>query len=140
MAQWWLVATSSENGQPFNVIAFQGTQAQAQAADSSGLTAGGWPLGPYASQAGADAAAVKATGKVAGNSPGLSSPNPVTDVEQPFADVASALSAFYDKLTDGKMWRSLGWLLLGIALMIAGIALLLKGELTRGAVESLAGI
>ena len=25
-------------------------------------------------------------------------------------------------VTDGKLWRSLGWLLLGIALMLAGVA------------------
>jgi len=40
-----------------------------------------------------------------------------------FSSVQNALSGFYDKVTDGKMWRSLGWLLLGIALMIAGVAL-----------------
>jgi hypothetical protein len=47
-----------------------------------------------------------------------------------FADTAHALSAFYDKLTDYKMWRSLGWLALGLVLMIAGVALLLKGSIT----------
>lgn len=40
-----------------------------------------------------------------------------------FSSVQNALSAFYDKITDGKMWRSLGWLLLGAALIITGIGL-----------------
>jgi hypothetical protein len=48
----------------------------------------------------------------------------------PFASVAQGLTAFYRVLTNGKMWRSLGWLLLGLALMIAGAALLLKGRIT----------
>lgn len=40
-----------------------------------------------------------------------------------FSSVSNALTAFYRKVTDGKMWRSLGWLLLGIALIIAGLVL-----------------
>ena len=43
-------------------------------------------------------------------------------------------------LTNGKMWRSLGWLLLGVLLMIAGTALLLKGQITRGMAGALAGL
>ncbi len=39
----------------------------------------------------------------------------------PLAGIAGALSAFYHALTDGKMWRSLGWIFLGIALMMAGL-------------------
>lgn len=50
--------------------------------------------------------------------------------EATFADVPHALAAIYDKLTDYKMWRSLGWLALGLVLMIAGVALLLKGSIT----------
>jgi hypothetical protein len=46
-----------------------------------------------------------------------------------FTDTAHALAAIYDKLTDGKMWRSLGWLALGVLLMITGVALLLKGSI-----------
>lgn len=42
-----------------------------------------------------------------------------------FTSVQNALSAFYDKLTDGKMWRSLGWLLLGVILIISGVAMLI---------------
>jgi hypothetical protein len=50
-----------------------------------------------------------------------------------FADTAHALAAFYDKITDGKMWRSLGWLALGLVLMITGTALLLRRPLEAGA-------
>jgi hypothetical protein len=49
-----------------------------------------------------------------------------------FTDVAHALAAFYDKVTDGKMWRSLGWVALGLVLMITGIALLLRRTVSGG--------
>lgn len=45
-----------------------------------------------------------------------------------FTSVQNALSGIYDKLTDGKMWRSLGWLLLGVVLMFAGVAMLVGGK------------
>ena len=41
-----------------------------------------------------------------------------------FSSIQNALTAFYDKLTDGKMWRSLGWLLLGVLLIFIGLGLL----------------
>lgn len=43
-----------------------------------------------------------------------------------FSSIQNALSAFYAELTNGKMWRSLGWLLLGIALMGLGAWLWIK--------------
>lgn len=45
-----------------------------------------------------------------------------------FGSVADALSAFYQKVTDGKMWRSLGWILLGVILIFVGLALLVGKE------------
>lgn len=51
------------------------------------------------------------------------------------ADLASAVAkigaVFYDigkALTDGKMWRSLGWLILGLLLALGGAALWLRGS------------
>lgn len=46
-----------------------------------------------------------------------------------FSSIEHALSAFYDVLTNGKMWRSLGWLILGVLLMVAGIALFLRKQI-----------
>jgi uncharacterized BrkB/YihY/UPF0761 family membrane protein len=43
-----------------------------------------------------------------------------------FTSVQNALSGMYDVLTNGKMWRSLAWLLLGVMLMLVGIVLLLR--------------
>ena len=57
-----------------------------------------------------------------------------------FTSVQNALSGIYDKLTDGKMWRSLGWLLLGIILMVLGTALLLKEQIPKPLAGALAGI
>lgn len=39
------------------------------------------------------------------------------------------LAGIWGDLTNYKMWRSLGWLLLGVALIIAGLFLLVKNEL-----------
>ena len=41
----------------------------------------------------------------------------------PLAGLAGSAEAFFGALTDGKMWRSLGWVLLGIVLMLFGVLL-----------------
>lgn len=41
----------------------------------------------------------------------------------PLAGIAGSFEALFTAVTDGKMWRSLGWILLGILLMIAGVLL-----------------
>jgi hypothetical protein len=43
----------------------------------------------------------------------------------PLAALGS-LEAFYQVITDGKLWRSLGWLLLGASLVYTGIFLWLR--------------
>jgi uncharacterized membrane protein YccF (DUF307 family) len=84
--------------------------------------------GPYATQAQANAAiaaiqkANPAPGEVqqvtAGGQSGAAAGGGVN-----FSSIQNALTSFYDKLTDGKMWRSLGWLLLGVLMILAGLAL-----------------
>lgn len=53
-----------------------------------------------------------------------------------FADVGSALSAIYTTLTDGKRWRSIGWILLGIILIFVGLFMLI-GRKVLGAASKL---
>lgn len=48
-----------------------------------------------------------------------------------FSSIQNALTAFYDKVTDGKMWRSLGWLALGIVLMLVGVAMWIGPSASR---------
>jgi predicted phage tail protein len=48
-----------------------------------------------------------------------------------FSSAANALTGFYDVVTNGKMWRSLGWLLLGIVLMFIGIAMFIGPSASR---------
>lgn len=43
-------------------------------------------------------------------------------------DAGQALGAFFDTITNGRMWRSLGWLLLGVVLIIIGAAMWLRAE------------
>ena len=40
----------------------------------------------------------------------------------------NVLAAFFDAITNGRMWRSLGWLLLGGVMMALGLTLWLKAE------------
>ena len=40
--------------------------------------------------------------------------------------IAAQLGGFLHIITDGRMWRSLGWILLGILLMFLGLSLWLK--------------
>lgn len=51
-------------------------------------------------------------------------PNPLSGL----AAIAAALAKFVGYLGDVAMWRSLGWLLLGVIMVIAGILLWLKKE------------
>jgi hypothetical protein len=76
--------------------------------------------GPYPTKA----AAVAAIPAIQSSSPAPGTAAQATGISVPsFGDVASALSAFYAKVTDGKMWRSLGWLALGVLLIIFGLVL-----------------
>lgn len=130
---WWVIASTSYGGPP-SYIYFQGTQAQAQARAGSVTEVSGQQnlFGPYDTKAGAEQA-VKGKGPdpVTAPTPGGGS-NPLA----PFADTAHALTAFYAVITNGKLWRSLGWLLLGILLMLAGLGWWLKGATPIGQITS----
>lgn len=104
----------SKSALPMNFSYISGPyrdKTEAQAAVNKGVSAPGGPVTggtqPPQSQAGV---------------PNL--PNPLSGIER----VGAVLESFYKALTDGKMWRSVGWLLLGIALVIAGLFLWLKRE------------
>lgn len=80
------------------------------------------PAGQAAQQAGQD---VIAAGEAAAN---------------PLGDVAAALKSFFSAVTDYKMWRSVGWILLGLILMVNGILLWLKiPQRAAGIAGSVAG-
>ena len=53
---------------------------------------------------------------------------------QTLGDVASTLAAFFTSISDYRMWRSMGWLMLGVAMLTGGILLWNKDT-----VASLAG-
>jgi hypothetical protein len=38
---------------------------------------------------------------------------------------------FFEALVDGAMWRSLGWLILGIMMMGVGVSLLMRGPVNE---------
>jgi hypothetical protein len=47
---------------------------------------------------------------------------PDVSLAGPFTGLVHVVEAIWTELTDGKMWRSVGWLLLGVALMLLGVA------------------
>lgn len=62
----------------------------------------------------------------------LSGATTLTDAEKGI-DVAVR---FFQVLTDGAMWRSLGWLLVGAALFTFGLLLILRAPIERGIGEA----
>lgn len=51
--------------------------------------------------------------------PNLSLPNPLAGIDE----IGAVLKAFFTTVTDWHFWASLGWILLGLVLMAAGIRL-----------------
>lgn len=45
------------------------------------------------------------------------------------AGMFGSAAAFMEALTDGRMWRSLGWLVAGLLLVILGFTLWIRGDL-----------
>lgn len=127
--EWWLVAEDWPKAHPTGVVVYpyHGTRSQAEL---QGVIRGG----PFKSKAAADASITQhqktnphgSSVTYSHESPqqqaGLPIPNPLSGIDQIGAD----LEAFYKVLTDGKMWRSLGWILLGLMLLIGGIVLWMK--------------
>lgn len=54
----------------------------------------------------------------------------------PLAGIAGSMEAFFAAVTDGKLWRSLGWILLGIVLIMAGIYLWIAPAAGRAAAQA----
>ncbi len=123
--QWWVIWANNQPVAGVGVTAttFAGTKAQADA--RAAKVVDGTVTGPYATEAAALAAIKAAGGSGSGStvtSPPAgpqqpSVPNPLAGLE----GLAKIFGDFFTGLTDGKMWRSLGWIVLGIALMLAGV-------------------
>lgn len=62
--------------------------------------------------------------------------NPLAGVGNPLKgidELAAVAKAAFNALTDGKLWRSLGWVILGLLLLFAGVALFFKKQLGQAA-------
>lgn len=136
--QWYVVNTSPPSGSPTTYTVVQGTEAQALA-----LPNGGGISGPYSTNAAATAVANGEPQNSNASTPipgvdispggGITTSNPFSGLAGIANAVAKAGAVFYDvgqAVTDGKMWRSLGWLLLGLLLIAGGIALFAGKQLT----------
>jgi hypothetical protein len=57
------------------------------------------------------------------------------NVQTPWTSVLTVTEGIWAGLTDGKLWRSVGWLLLGVLLMLLGAVLLAResaGQIAAG--------
>lgn len=50
-------------------------------------------------------------------------PTPIPDPLNALSQVAAAIRAFWDAVTNGPMWRCIGWIILGLVLLLTGIRL-----------------
>lgn len=50
--------------------------------------------------------------------------NPLSGIDS----IGASIEAFYDTITDGKLWRSISWITLGALLLLAGIFLWFRGS------------
>ena len=57
----------------------------------------------------------------------------------PLAGIAGTFEAFFSAVTDGKLWRSLGWILLGANLLWLGILLWMRIPQRAAGVAGAAG-
>ncbi len=116
--QWWVIWANNQPVAGVGVTAttFAGTKAQADA--RAAKVVDGTVTGPYATEAAA-LAAIKAAGG-SGSGSTVTSP-PAGPQQAGLEGLAKIFGDFFTGLTDGKIWRSLGWIVLGIALMLAGV-------------------
>jgi hypothetical protein len=50
------------------------------------------------------------------------------NVQTPWTSVLTLMEGYWAGLTDGKLWRSLGWIILGIVMMLLGVAIWVTGQ------------
>lgn len=97
--------------------------------------------GPFGSAAEATSfLAGHAKGPGAESTTNLTAPS-FTDPLAGLVEIGHWIGDLVSHLTDAAMWRSIGWLVLGILFIVAGFVWLAKGEITEGlgGVKGLAG-
>jgi hypothetical protein len=129
--QWWLVSWFPSGSVSSRLVApaqpnyriVEAPTAQ-KAKDQVKNVAEGQPVnadGPFKTRADAQAAESDNRKKIAKKEQAGSLPN-----LNPLSGIEGLFSGFFQVLTDGKMWRSLGWIVLGLVLLFMGVSLWLK--------------
>lgn len=120
---WWVTYTS--------VSPHEGGTLDAQAVESAKKPTkppsplevfGQPPTGPYPDKAAAEKVATAYNKSHLDTIPTPSIPNPLSALGQ----IAAAIRAFFDAITDAAMWRSIGWIFLGMWMIWVGIMLWLR--------------
>jgi hypothetical protein len=125
---WWVIVPQADAALPgglsANAVVFSTASGSADDNTLSGSTGSitykGKPyvryFGPYATKALAQAA------DTPGNQGTSFVPNPLQGLDS----IGATLSAVWDKLRDGKMWRSLAWIIIGVNLVVLAVILMLR--------------
>jgi hypothetical protein len=125
------------NNAPSGYQAVQAGNATDAAAFAASLSSGSptpnlhdisWQIvgGPYATEA----AANTALPGIQANTPAPGALAQAVPQIAGLEGIAKIFGDFFSGITDGKMWRSLGWLLLGILIFLIGLAMWIGKEAT----------
>ena len=119
---WWAVLQDTERTGRKQIIYVQATSRLQAGENNPGTTVLG---GPYKSEAAAEKAHPQGSSGSVKAAAGQKKPPTLSDKPvNPLAgidELGAVLDAAYKALTDGKMWRSLGWMVLGLILMVMGL-------------------
>lgn len=99
--------------------------------DLGDAVVGLWALETEASRITTEAGALGPFSKIAESSAAQTNFNPLTSVAEALAGVGGGIAAFYHAITDGKMWRSLGWLVMGAVLIGLALFLWFKSDIAK---------
>jgi hypothetical protein len=123
--QWWVVETPDVHlGTVTPSIVQAATRTEAEQKGNGAVVAGPFQTQQEAQQALNGISSQPGSDIAAKGGPTFHIPNPLHGIDE----VAGAVTGFFGVLTDVTLWRSLGWLLLGVALIILGLYLWLKKQ------------
>jgi hypothetical protein len=142
---WWVVFNPQISAAPALEHAPSKAAAVAEyfRREAGGPTGSQYPTrtaGPYATRADAQMASGRLDQGAGAGSSALQAAGPKIGTTLGGLTGWDAIKVFVGELSDGAMWRSAGWLILGVALMIGGVALWVKQGASGSAAAALAEV
>jgi hypothetical protein len=121
--KWWAVEVNVPHvGETISYVQASSGQQAGETFPGSEVIGGPYSTEPEAEKAhpqGSNGTRASGTGPPAASDAPVQLPNPLSGIDR----IGAVLEAFFKRLTDGAMWRCIGWILLGLGLIIIGIRL-----------------